>query len=804
MAILTQKHHSAHHAKTRRLEIILILVVLAAFIAGGLTTYLVVKNRSAAIDSAQSVNQNLNINTAEASKGTITSKLGFELTYNKDILNSVATEFVGDVPTDYKNDEAFEPRSYAIVDIYRPFNDKDDAVDTDFDNSTFEMITNRKKDFFAEKRQQFGGGLTDLQVTEAQFKPVNKDNITYTETKRETTKIGGVEYLKVEYTQKNTRFKSVEGQQPDKTIIYYTVQNERPYAVKFRNLSPDSANLVYFESILNSITYKPPSSDAQLSLNQNNSETEHRAKLDWFGVGAAEAASEEVENKSGISTETIKVVAKNTPAVTQVNTGYCMKSTITKQGKSAQLPQACVYGHGSGFFISEDGYLATNGHVVKLGTAEAVTGAVFLGNKAFITDALNFYYTVVGVSPASAAKFLPEDLQAILTNQEDAIDFVNLLLSAEFKPSDEYSEYAIQLGNQTAVIDRNVINSGSAGPSKNIFGYDEKVVKADLKAVDFNAEDLKTGVFTASDVALLKVSGSNYPVTLLGGVDGLVSGAGLTVIGFPGIAENISDQNAPSKATATKGVVSAVRDDRGNGKKVIQSDVTISEGNSGGPAFDEAGEVVGLATYTLKDPNGGAGRVSLMRDIADLEELVNKSGVKLNVDSKTQAEWDAGLKDFLGAHYTRAIKRFNKVLSEYPPHVLAQEYIDLAQKKKANGEEASDPVSTFAGIGFFAVLVAVGVVVFIRVKHHRKHLPPVGQVVASTPSQSAPNQPAPQPVATPPNPTAPAPQPASPQPPVAPTTAPAPSASTPPVDQPHKVGGVFYPSGDDTNNKQTQ
>lgn len=798
MAILTQKHHSAHHAKTRRLEIILILVVFAAFIAGSLSTYLVVKNRSAAKESAQSINQNLNINTAEASKGTIKSDLGFELTYNKDILNSVATEFEGDIPTDYKNEEAFEPRSYAIVDIFRPLDDKDDALQTKFDTSTFEIITNRKKDFFNEKRQQFGANLTELQVTEAQFKPTNKDNISYTETSRETTKVAGTEYLKVEYLQLNTRFKSVDGQQTDKTIIYYTVQNKRPYAVKFRNLSPDSANLVYFESILNSIVYSAPSADAKLSQVQHT-ENEHHAKLEWFGVGAVAAASDDAENKSGISTETIKVVAKNTPAVTQVNTGYCMKSTITMQGKSAQLPQACVYGHGSGFFISEDGYLASNGHVVKLSTNDAVAGAVLLGNEPFIKAALNFYYSVIG---ASSAKFLQEDLQAILSNKEDALSFAKLLLAADIKASDEYSEYAIQLGNQTAVIDRNVLNSGNVGPAKNIFGYNEKVVKAELKAVDFNAEDLKTGVFTASDVALLKVSGKNYPVTLLGAVDGLVSGSGLTVIGFPGIAENISDQNAPSKATATKGVVSAVRDDRGNGKKVIQSDVTISEGNSGGPAFDESGKVVGLATYTLKDPNGGAGRISLMRDIADLEEIVKKSGVKLKATSKTQSEWDAGLNDFLRARYTSAIKHFDKVLSEYPPHVLAQEYIDLAQKKKDSGEEASDPARTLASFGFFAVLTVVGVVVFLRVKHHRKHLPPVSQNVSSAP----PLAPKPQPMAQPvgsvqstQNPSVENQQPVNAHAPSIPTNVTVNPVSSPQVDQAQKAGGVYYPADDNTN-----
>lgn len=46
-------------------------------------------------------------------------------------------------------------------------------------------------------------------------------------------------------------------------------------------------------------------------------------------------------------------------------------------------------------------------------------------------------------------------------------------------------------------------------------------------------------------------------------------------------------------STVSKGIVSGVRDE--NFKKLIQSDVNIQPGNSGGPLLDKNGTVVGIA-----------------------------------------------------------------------------------------------------------------------------------------------------------------------------------------------------------------
>jgi S1-C subfamily serine protease len=54
----------------------------------------------------------------------------------------------------------------------------------------------------------------------------------------------------------------------------------------------------------------------------------------------------------------------------------------------------------------------------------------------------------------------------------------------------------------------------------------------------------------------------------------------------------------------TKGVISNPKinvDYNGNTREVIQSDLVIAEGNSGGALVDDEGKLIGITTFRLKD-----------------------------------------------------------------------------------------------------------------------------------------------------------------------------------------------------------
>ena len=66
------------------------------------------------------------------------------------------------------------------------------------------------------------------------------------------------------------------------------------------------------------------------------------------------------------------------------------------------------------------------------------------------------------------------------------------------------------------------------------------------------------------------------------------------VNGYPGAAFGIGDRNTSLEPTSTKGIIS--RKVTSNRVKMFQIDAAVNPGNSGGPVFNELGEIAGIAT----------------------------------------------------------------------------------------------------------------------------------------------------------------------------------------------------------------
>jgi len=88
-----------------------------------------------------------------------------------------------------------------------------------------------------------------------------------------------------------------------------------------------------------------------------------------------------------------------------------------------------------------------------------------------------------------------------------------------------------------------------------------------------------------TDVALIQLDAGDYPAAPIGSSQSLKVGDAVFAIGTP--------LNERFSRTVTKGVVSAFRTD--GGRRLIQSDVSVHPGSSGGPLLDDRGRVVGLA-----------------------------------------------------------------------------------------------------------------------------------------------------------------------------------------------------------------
>jgi len=102
------------------------------------------------------------------------------------------------------------------------------------------------------------------------------------------------------------------------------------------------------------------------------------------------------------------------------------------------------------------------------------------------------------------------------------------------------------------------------------------------------------------DVAILKIEAKDLPVVRLArhGTNLNLSQT-VFVTGYPGVvaAHELLSRASRFEPSVTVGRVSGFKEDVG-GQRVIQTDAAIIQGNSGGPVFDDRGEVVGAANFT--------------------------------------------------------------------------------------------------------------------------------------------------------------------------------------------------------------
>jgi serine protease Do len=97
------------------------------------------------------------------------------------------------------------------------------------------------------------------------------------------------------------------------------------------------------------------------------------------------------------------------------------------------------------------------------------------------------------------------------------------------------------------------------------------------------------GADERTDVALLKLEASGLPVMRIGDAARLRVGEWVVAIGSPFGLDN----------TVTAGIVSAKQRDIGSDTPLIQTDVVVNPGNSGGPLINIRGEVVGINSMGL-------------------------------------------------------------------------------------------------------------------------------------------------------------------------------------------------------------
>ena len=255
--------------------------------------------------------------------------------------------------------------------------------------------------------------------------------------------------------------------------------------------------------------------------------------------------------------------------------------------------------------------------VAAVAVATALAGSYSLGS----------YFPAVGhahaavepaavAMPATATSMALPDMSAIVARNGPAV--VNISVSGTRKVSaesqeipgldrnDPFYEFFRRFGGQQQQGQAPVHGLGSGFIVSSdgtvltnahvVDGADEVTVKL-IDKREFKAKVL--GIDKASDVAVLKIDAKNLPVVKAGSTSAVRVGEWVLAIGSPFGFEN----------SASAGIVSAKSRSLPDGNYVpfLQTDVAVNPGNSGGPLFNMAGEVIGINSQIYSRSGGYQG-----------------------------------------------------------------------------------------------------------------------------------------------------------------------------------------------------
>lgn len=121
----------------------------------------------------------------------------------------------------------------------------------------------------------------------------------------------------------------------------------------------------------------------------------------------------------------------------------------------------------------------------------------------------------------------------------------------------------------------------------------------------------------SKDLAVLEVDPGDQvlQVARLGSVSGVRQGDPVVAIGNP-----LGEEN-----TVTDGIVSAIRDDEGY--TIIQHTAPVSPGNSGGPLFNQSGEVIGVVSFSRQNIQQTAQNLNYAVAIDEARPLIGATEV---------------------------------------------------------------------------------------------------------------------------------------------------------------------------------
>jgi S1-C subfamily serine protease len=265
-------------------------------------------------------------------------------------------------------------------------------------------------------------------------------------------------------------------------------------------------------------------------------------------------------------------------------------------------------GSGSGFIINPDGVIVTCGHVVSPTRDDAALRRELLRNGAIATLLRHF--------PV-------ENLRTV--HRGDGLDrYINYVATAG------------QLEN-VRVVNEVELSNGEKRPFR-IRSYSPPLHER------------------GTDLALLDIGRKNLPTIRLGDSDTARVGDSIWAVGYPAVASSSDDviggwlsRDSDLEATVSPGNVTAIKRNIAN-VPVLQSNVAIYRGNSGGPVVNREGEVIGISTWGHTD----AEQIKFLVPSNVARDMLMSSKVAVNVDGEMSRHYRAALDAAADGNWSKA------------------------------------------------------------------------------------------------------------------------------------------------------
>jgi len=403
-------------------------------------------------------------------------------------------------------------------------------------------------------------------------------------------------------------------------------------------------------------------------------------------------------------------IPNNQKAVKEASVSELLTNFLdyVKPGKTLIKKDLETGAMGTGFIITPDGYIVTNAHVIY---AE--------------DDYLKWLLTQTAMK-----ELVEKDVEEFVKEAgEEDIEIPDDVLKIGMQNAALYYRQFMQMDKVSTQI---FTEMGVAVPGLQAM---QRGFASDLR---------KRGEpIPGKDVGIIKVEKTNLPTVRLGDDTHVVTGDRIYVIGYPAVAtfHELLSAESVIEPSLTSGLISARKKMQG-GWDTLQTDAAITHGNSGGPAFNEKGEVIGIATFGSIDYQRGGQEVQGMNFLVPISiarQFLNEINVTPQ-ESQLSRLYEEGLAYYDKQQYTNALEKFREVNELNPGYPYVTKYISDSRVAITEGRDRSTSSWLYIGIAVGAIallllLAIAGVIGFLisrgKPPRGRPAVRPVGPAAAA-------------------------------------------------------------------------